>query len=89
MSNSIISSLALYGFIVRTDGSYYYGIGSLMWGHTAVVRFLGKGRYEVATHVWFYNCEGDCVQDDTDTIVVFASEVISILAQRRCLGRIG
>ena len=89
MSNTIISSLALYGFIARADGSYYYGVGSLMWGHTAVVRFLGKGRYEVATHVWFYNCDGDCVQDDTDTIVVYAGEVISILAQRRCLGRIG
>ena len=89
MSNTIISTLALYGFRAQADGSYSYGIGSLMWGHTAVVRFLGKGRYEVATHVWFYNCEGECVEDSLDTIQVFANEVVSVLAQRRCLGRIG
>lgn len=87
MSVSIISTLCLYGFVARADGSFYYGVGSLMWGHTASVRFLGGNRYEVSTHRWFYDENGDCVLDREETQVLFAGSVVGFLAERRCLGR--
>ena len=86
MSITIISTLALYGFCAQADGSFKYGIGSLMWGHVASVKFLGGNRYEVRAHRWFYNCDGDCVLDTDETAVVFASEVVEFLASRHCLG---
>jgi hypothetical protein len=87
MSISIAATLSLYGFVARADGSFYYGIGSLVWGHTASVKFLGGNRYEVSTHVWFYNCDGDCVLDRSETQTLFAGSVVGFLAERGCLGR--
>jgi len=87
MSTSIISTLSLYGFVARADGSFHYGVGSLMWGHVASVRALGGNRYEVYAHVWFYDENGDCVVDREETQVLFAGSVVGFLAERQCLGR--
>ena len=40
-TTTITAILATYGFETRWDGSMFWGVGSLVWGHTAIVEALG------------------------------------------------
>ena len=74
---SIQKVLGLYGFVVRADGSLFWGVGSLVWGHTATVKAVGYNRYEVTIHHWAYDCEGDPEEDTTITRTLYGAEALA------------
>ena len=77
----IFDMLALYGFEPYRDGGIWWGIGSLVWGYTAYVYHEGDD-YRIRYHRWLYDCEGECVCDDTDEIVLHDYEVLVYLVPR-------
>ena len=73
-----------YGFEIRKDGSFWWGIGSLVWGRTIECRKIGGDFYKVTFHKWFYNCKGDCEIDETKTVEVFGAEMLTIAFKNHC-----
>lgn len=68
-TTTIVATLATYGFEARPS-CFFWGIGSLVWGHTASVKVLGADLYEVIIAHWLYDCDGDPVMDTRETRVL-------------------
>jgi len=77
MKNSIIATLAAYGFVTRPDGSLFWGIGSLVWGHTFTVSLVGANLYEVRVAHWLFDPDGEPVQDTAETRVLRGAEALA------------
>lgn len=69
-TTTITAILATYGFETRWDGSMFWGVGSLVWGHTAIVEALGHDLYRVTTSHWFYDPDGNPLVDEGTTAVL-------------------
>lgn len=82
MTTTIFDILALYGFETRSTDVVWWGIGSLVWGHTANVQSLGNDLYEVVYHEWFYDCSGECVLDERTTSVLHGALLLQYLFER-------
>lgn len=76
-TNTIIATLATYGFESRADGSLFWGIGSLVWGHTASVRPMGGDLYEVTIAHWLLNEWMEEVRDTRDTRVLHGAQALA------------
>lgn len=76
MTNYIITALTAYGFKAEPDGSLFWGIGSLAWGHTFRVALVGAYLYEVRVAHWLYNQCGDALQDTVETRVLRGVEAL-------------
>ena len=76
---TIISILKKYDFMPRGKRSLWWGIGSTVWGHIAEVTPMGGDVYSVRYHEWQYNCDGDCVVDEDNTIVLYGAQVLTFL----------
>lgn len=74
---TITSTLTVYGFATRRDGSLFWGVGSLVWGHTATVKALGSDLYEVTIHHWAYDCEGDPEEEVTTTRTLYGAQALA------------
>ena len=82
MTISISDILSIYGFKTHTNGSKFWGIGSLVWGYTAEVKNLGQDLYEVQYHKWAYDCDGECVKDERSTAVLYGARLLQFLFER-------
>ena len=80
--NTITSILSLYGFETRADGAQWWGTGSMVWGHIAEVRHLGRDLYEVTYHGWDYDCDGELVADERTTAVLHGARLLQFLFER-------
>jgi hypothetical protein len=69
MTTTIIATLAAYGFEARR-ADFFWGIGSLVWGHTASVKALGADLYEVTIAHWAYDPDGEPMMDTRETRVL-------------------
>ena len=68
-NTTITATLATYGFEARPS-CLFWGIGSLVWGHTASVRKLGADLYEVTISHWAYDPDGEPMADTRETRVL-------------------
>ena len=66
---TITATLVTYGFEARPS-CFFWGVGSLMWGHTASVKALGSDLYEVTIAHWAYDEWGDPIRDTRETRVL-------------------
>lgn len=87
MKNTILNILATYGFETRADGSVWWGIGSLVWGHVAEVKPLGNDLYEVKYHTWFYDPDGNPAKDERATATLYGALMLQYLFERLPLFR--
>jgi len=76
---TIANTLTVNNFATMADGSQFWGIGSLVWGHTAQVRAIGDDLYEVTIHHWFYTPDGDPAVEDQKTEVLYGAQVLTIV----------
>ena len=67
-----------YGFTEKPN-CLYYGVGSLMWGREAYVKYAGEF-VEIRFHKWLYNCDGDAEFDNTEVKSMRVAEAIGYLA---------
>lgn len=87
MKNSIVKILVGYGFEVQSDGTLWWGTGSLVWGHIAEVKSLGNDLYEVRYHSWLYDSYGDCLKDEVAASVLHGALALQYLFERLPLFR--
>lgn len=76
MTTTITAILATYGFETRANGSQFWGVGSLVWGHTASVKALGSDLYEVTIAHWAYDEWMDPIHDTTETRVLHGGQAL-------------
>lgn len=77
MTNSTIAAtLTAYGFETRAH-ELFWGIGSLVWGHTAHVQACGTDLYKVTIAHWYYDQYGDPVQDTQETRVLYGGQALA------------
>ena len=77
MKNSIATVLAAYGFQPRANGSMYWGRGSLVWGDSFRVAPIAANLYEVRVRHWFYDPDGEPVQDTEEARVLRGAEALA------------
>lgn len=82
MASTITGILSTYGFETRTDGSQFWGAGSLVWGYTAEVRNLGNDLYEVKYHEWYYDSWGECLKDERSVTTLHGALLLQFLFER-------
>ena len=75
---TIMATLAVNHFEPASRGGLWWGHGSLMWGDSIVVRPKGEDLYEVTTHHWYYNCDGDPVEDTEETQILHGGRVLEL-----------
>lgn len=75
MSTTITATLAAYGFQTRPS-CLFWGVGSLMWGHTASVKALGGDLYEVTIAHWAYDEWGDPLEDTREVRVLHGGQAL-------------
>ena len=73
-----MATLAVNHFEPYLRDGLWWGHGSLMWGDTIVVHELGADLYEVKTHHWFYDCDGEPVEDKEETRVLYGAQVLEL-----------
>lgn len=76
---TINETLRHNSFRTAIDGSLIWGIGSLMWGHTATVTTVGKDLYKVDVHHWLYDDNADPVEDRHIIEVLHGGRVLEML----------
>lgn len=76
MTNYVTVALSAYGFKTRPDGSLFWGVGSLVWGDSFDVTRVGADLYEVRVCHWFYDPDGEPVQDVAETRVLRGAEAL-------------
>ena len=76
--------LATYGFVParRNHKALWWGVGSLVWGSTAEVRQVGKNRYEVKYHTWYYDSYGEPIEDKEETLDLYGAQMLAYLVER-------
>lgn len=79
---TIANVLKVYGFEARRNHSLWFGVGSLVWGHTAEVEPIGKNLYKVHYREWFYNCEGDCLKDEDEIRILPGALLLQYLVEK-------
>ena len=82
MTSTIKGILSTYGFETRTDGSQWWGVGSLVWGYVAEVKSLGGDLYEVRYREWFYDQYGECLTDEDVKTVLHGALLLQYLFER-------
>ena len=78
---NLFAALIRYGF-ERRPYVLFWGMGSLMWGTTVAIKAIGADLYEVTTHRWFYDENGDQVEDATVQTVAHGGQVWALLPER-------
>ncbi len=73
-----MATLAVNHFQPASKGGLWWGHGSLMWGDSIVVRSLGEDLYEVTTHHWFYNSDGEPVEERKETLILHGARVLEL-----------
>ena len=73
-----MATLAVNHFETHSNGGLWWGHGSLMWGDTIKVREHGADLYEVTTHHWLYDEDGDPVKDEEKTEVLHGAQVLEL-----------
>lgn len=73
---TITATLTTYGFQSRGTG-LFWGVGSLVWGHTASVEALGGDLYEVTVAHWLYSQWGEALRDTRETRVLHGGEALA------------
>ena len=76
-----------YGFETLRGNSVWWGCGSLVWGHTAEIKPLGKDLYEVKYHHWYYDSWGDPVVEEEETLSLHGAKALEYLFERLPLWR--
>ena len=67
-----------YGFVEKYN-CLYWGIGSLVWGREAYVKYCGDA-VEIEFHKWQYNCDMEAEFDDTEVVRLGVADAIGYLA---------
>ena len=80
--NSIMNILKTYSFEIREDNTMWWGIGSLVSGHIADVKYLGQDLYRVAYRRWMYDSYGDLVVDKDEYVVLHGALMLQYLFER-------
>ena len=76
MSNTIIAILSTYGFESRANGMFW-GVGSLVWGHSALVKARGNDLYEVTVSHWAHDEWMNPVRDTHETRVLHGAQALA------------
>ena len=74
-NTTITAALTTYGFETRPS-CLFWGVGSLVWGHTASVKALGHDLYEVTISHWAYDEWMDPIRDTTETRVLHGGQAL-------------
>ena len=82
MASTIKGILSTYGFETRTDGSQWWGVGSLVWGYVAEVKSLGGDLYEVKYRSWYYDSWGECLRNEDVKSVLHGALLLQYLFER-------
>lgn len=82
---NLFNALTAYGF-ERRPSEMFWGVGSLMWGTTVAIKAIGADLYEVVTHRWFYDQNGDQMEDSTSTVAAHANQVWGLIPERVLTG---
>ena len=73
-----MATLAVNHFEPASRGGLWWGHGSLMWGDSIVVHPKGEDLYEVTTHHWYYDCDGEPVEDTEETQILHGARVLEL-----------
>ena len=73
-----MATLAENHFEPCSKGGLWWGHGSLMWGDTIKVWALGADLYKVETHHWFYDSDGEPVEDTESTVTLYGAQVLEL-----------
>lgn len=82
MMTSILKILETYGFETRANHTLWWGVGSLVWGHVAEVRYLGRDLYEVRYRTWFYDSWGECLKNEDTKSVLHGALLLQYLFEK-------
>ena len=75
-TTTITAILAAYGFETRANGTQFWGVGSLTWGHTATIKVAGTDLYEVTIKHWQCNEWMETVRDTAETRVLHGGQAL-------------
>ncbi len=84
---TIKATLTANGFEQTSKDTLFWGVGSLVWGHTARVKTLGSDLYEVTLRHWWYNCDMDPEVDTRETVVVHGAQALALVFSQMPLWR--
>ena len=77
IATTIAAVLSLYGFGTRANCVQFWGVGSLVWGHTASVKALGGDLYEVTVAHWAHDEWMNPVRDTKETRVLHGAQALA------------
>lgn len=76
------SRSARWGKTSNDTTKVWYGSGSLVWGTVAEIALVGDDLYEVKYHKWQYDCNGECIFDESTTAVLHGALVLEFVFTR-------
>lgn len=85
MTTTFFTILELNGFTALKNGSFVWGVGSLVGGYSVKVKPLaienGTRKYKVNIHHWQYDADGELVIEEEKTKILFAGDALAFIFQ--------